>query len=99
MRLAIDHHVTVGRGAALPLHDATLVSTQLELVEVLLTEGVVPIGAEVVVEAMVHARGANPAGAPYRAGSGKVYLAGGGNRSPSISDLPANLEDALATRT
>jgi hypothetical protein len=96
IRLALDHHVIVQRGNTLPLHDPGFVSTQLELVEIYLDEGVLPNGARVVVEAMVQSRAGNPDGGTYRAGGGELFLAGGGKRSPSISDLPASLDQALA---
>jgi hypothetical protein len=96
IRLALDHHVTVKRGEALPLHEAGFVSTTLQLEEIILDEGVVPNGARVVVEAMVQAMGAGPELAAYRRGDGDLFLAGGASRSPSISDLPGDLEGAGA---
>jgi hypothetical protein len=94
IRLAVDHNETVRDPAMLALHDPTMLPQRIYVDELVLDEGIVEIGAPVVVEGCVQRDADDPDGAVFRAADTGTVLVASKTRSMSISDLPGELKDA-----
>jgi len=99
LRIALDHTRHVVRAEPVTIHAPELMADVAGYDELLLEEGVLTIGSEVVVHATVRVVGDGDDATLYRAqGTHRIELVGATDRSAIVSNLPANLEDAYRTR-
>jgi hypothetical protein len=96
IRAVVDHTVTSHNRLELKLHDPSMPPANAICHEYIVDEGVITVGTRVVVEAMVR-RPAEGLEAPvFRGAAGtRIELVGAPDRSASISNLPANITDAV----
>lgn len=94
IRAAVDHHVVERRRTAFVLHDPSMLPDWLHFDEVILDEGSLRIGARVVLEGVVQRSGDAERGAVFRADASPAQLVASSDRSASVSNLPANVEEA-----
>lgn len=103
IRAEIDHHRVERAGAT--IHDATMIPDWVRYDELVLDEGVLQLRDRVVLEGVVERASLGPDVSVFRAGvPPRATLASAGDRPATISNLPANVEEAtralrLALRT
>jgi hypothetical protein len=94
IRAEIDHHEVAHYPNPFRLHDQTMFPAELAFDELVLDEGIMRVGERVVLEGVVQRAGEGP-DTIFRAGASPAVLVASRDRSVSVSNLPANLEQAI----
>lgn len=98
VRLVLDRRTRTPRGERVVVHARELIADVFGYEELLLDEGVLTVGSEVVVHGLVRIVG-DSAATLYRAqGTHRIELVGAADRSAVVSNLPADLDVGSAER-
>ncbi len=96
IRAVVDHTVTSHTRLDLQLHDPSMLPADAICHAYIVDEGVITVGTRVVVEAMVRRPSEGIEAPVFRGAAGtRIELVGAPDRSASISNLPANILDAV----